>query len=73
MLIPHLWGSSRGTRSRLSTALISRLRRPGARRARTPLSALDRRVLSDLGIDPGTIVSLARDFGVPALRRPPGL
>jgi uncharacterized protein YjiS (DUF1127 family) len=75
MLILHLWRAARtgavaGARARL--ALAARLRRAArSRRARAALATLDRRVLADIGIGPGAIVSLARDIGVERLRRPP--
>ena len=63
MLILHLWRLLRRAASR-------RARR---RKAADALVRLDRRTLSDLGIAPGAIVSLAHEVGIRRLRRPPHL
>jgi uncharacterized protein YjiS (DUF1127 family) len=69
MLIAHI--------TRLARALVRRLarRRSGAashaRRAPSGLAALDRRMLADIGIGPGEILSVPRRLE--SLRRPPHL
>ena len=73
MLILHLL---RFTRARAARRARARLRFAARRRApaqpRTAaLSRLDRRMLADVGIGPGAIVSLAREVGFDRLRRAP--
>jgi uncharacterized protein YjiS (DUF1127 family) len=50
--------------------IVARLRKR-RRKAAELLVRLDRRTLTDIGIGPGTMVSLAREAGVHGLRRPP--
>jgi uncharacterized protein YjiS (DUF1127 family) len=61
MLILHLW---RFVRARAR-------RRARSRKASAALARLDRRTLTDVGIGPGAILSLAREVGFDRLRRPP--
>ena len=61
MLVLHLWRFLRARARRWARS----------RKARNTLARLDRRTLADIGIGPGTIVSLAHEVGVEPLRRPP--
>jgi hypothetical protein len=74
MLILHLLRFTRARAARRARArlrLAARRRAPARLRGTTALARLDRRMLADVGIGPGTIVSLARDVGFDRLRRPP--
>ncbi len=50
--------------------IVARLRKR-RRKAAELFVRLDRRTLADIGIGPGTMVSLAREAGVHGLRRQP--
>jgi hypothetical protein len=74
MLLLHLLRLARARAARRARA---RLRlapgrgAPARPRGTAALARLDRRMLADVGIDPGAIASLARDIGLDRLRRPP--
>jgi uncharacterized protein YjiS (DUF1127 family) len=77
MLILHFWravcrGAISAGRPRLALGVLLR-RAIRSRRARAALATVDRRILADIGIGPGAILSLARDVGCEQLRRPPHL
>ena len=54
----------------LRPSIVARLRKR-RRKAAELFVRLDCRTLADIGIGPGTMVSLAREAGMHGLRRPP--